>query len=309
MDKTQNTGIIVKNRQGFALMITLSVLSVIIALTMVLLSYFEEVQQDASHTKALIQADLYYTDITSIFQGFKDKKTLFSVLYRTALPLQTPDEKFSMLLQCKALNRGVNINWLGFANDAKKAALYTVAQDLFDFLAQEYGIQDPTRLMEIFIEEMENKNNLITSTQSRLHQKNGIISYQQFEVLLARYQFETDDLNIGLVPWKKYFIFSPGADKIDAEYSSAELIAYLFEIDLFSATEWVNSMDVERVSLESFVEQSGGDYAQQQGILAGNEFLDSTECSVAYAFAQEQYRFRFEYIQGEAKHFEFYGKQ
>lgn len=309
MDKTQNTGTTVKHRQGFALMITLSVLSVIIALTMVLLSYFEEVQQDASHTKALIQADVYYADIGSIFQSVKDKKTLFSVLYRTPFPLRTPDGRFSMLLQCKSLNRGVNINWLGLANSAEKAALYTVAQELFDFLAQEYGIQDPTRLLEILNEEIGDRKEFALKEQSRLHQKNGIMSYQQFEELLGRYQFEADDLKIGLVPWEKYFSFSVGEDKIDAEYSSAELIAYLFEMDLFIVNEWVNSIDIERSSLESFVNENGGEYAQRKSILADKEFLDATECSVEYAFEQEQYRFRFEYIQGEAKHFEFYGKQ
>ena len=74
MDKTLSTLNSVKSRPGFALLITLSVLSVIIALTMVLLSYFEEVQQDSSETKALIQADIYYTNITKVFQSIKNKK-------------------------------------------------------------------------------------------------------------------------------------------------------------------------------------------------------------------------------------------
>ena len=68
MDKLQHTPNDAKHRQGFALLVTLSVLSVIIALTMVLLSYFEEVQEDSIDTKALIQADIYYTNITNIFQ-------------------------------------------------------------------------------------------------------------------------------------------------------------------------------------------------------------------------------------------------
>ena len=66
MDETPSTEITVKTRQGFALLITLSVLSVIIALTTVLLSYLEEVQQDSTDTKALIQADIYHTNITII---------------------------------------------------------------------------------------------------------------------------------------------------------------------------------------------------------------------------------------------------
>lgn len=303
MDKTQSTRIVVKNRQGFALLITLSVLSVIIALTMVLLSYFEKVQQDASETKALIQADVYYTNITNIFQGFKNKKTLFSVLYKTALPLRTPDDKFSLILHCDPLHKGVNINWLS----SEKSALFTVAQDLFEILAQDYDIEDAGRLQEMLLEEIGSTNKSVLKEQSRLHQKNGIISYQQFAAIVSRYQFEIDDPKIGSVPWKKYFSFSPKADKIDGEYSSPELISYLFGIDISTVEEWTSVLD--KGTLEDFVRENGGDYAKRKSILAGETFLDATECSVGYALAEEQYRFSFEYIQGEAKHFEFYGKQ
>jgi len=307
MDKTQSTRIIGKNRQGFALMVTLSVLSVIIALTMVLLSYFEEVRQDAGETKALIQADIYYSDISSIFQRFKDKKTLFSVLYRTALPLQTPDGRFSLMLSCAPLSKGVNINWLGMESNSGKEALQSVAQELFDVLAQDYNIEDAGRLQEMLYEEIGGNKAFIFKEQSRLHQKKGIISYQQFAEIVSRYQFEVDDPEIGLVPWKKYFSFSPKSEKIDAEYSSPELLAYLFDMDLSTIQEWTSA--IERDTLENFVQANGGDYAQRKSILAGKDFLDETECTVSYALLEEQYRFSFEYRQGEAKHFEFYGKQ
>ena len=208
MDKTHCINTQVRSQQGFALMITLSVLSVIIALTMVLLSYFEEVQQDASETKALIQADLYYADISTIFKGFKDKKTLFSVLYRTALPLNTEDGRFSLMLQCESLSKGVNVNWLGLEGNAKNDDLLNVAQELFEDLAQEYNLEDTGRLLELLHEEIGNSNKFITKEQSRLHQKNGIISYQQFAGIVSRYQFEVDDSEIAKIPWKKYFSFS-----------------------------------------------------------------------------------------------------
>lgn len=307
MDKTQSTGIIGKNRQGFALLLTLSVLSVIIALTMVLLSYFEEVRQDAGETKALIQADLYYADITSIFQRFKDKKTLFSVLYRTALPLDDPDGRFSLILYCTPLSKGVNINWLGLEANSEKEALQSVAQELFEALAEEYDIEDAGRLQEMLYEEIGGNKEFIFKEQSRLHQKKGIISFKQFAEIVSRYQFEVDDPEIGMVPWKKYFSFSPESEKIDVEYSSPELIAYLFEMDISTAEEWTSA--IERDTLENFVQANGGDYAQRKNILAGKDFLDETECTVSYALLEEQYRFSFEYRQGEAKHFEFYGKQ
>lgn len=307
MDETQGTPIIARNRQGFALLVTLSVLAVIIALTTVLLSYLEEVQHDASDTKALIQADVYYTNITNIFQNFKNKETLFSVLYSTALPLETPDGRVSLVLQCDPLYKGVNINWLGLENNSTKASQYTVAQELFETLALEYNLEDVGRLQEMLIEEIGSKNRPVYKEQSRLHQKNGIISYHQFERILSRYQFETDDSQVGTVPWGKYFNFSPEAEKIDAKYSSPELIAYLFEIDVETVKEWVSSIE-ERGTLEDFVRENGGEYAQRANILAGKTFLEAAECSITYAFSKDQYRFRFEYIRGEAKHFEFYGK-
>ncbi len=226
------------SRQGFALLITLSVLSVIIGLTMVLLSYFEEVQQDASDTKALIQADVYYSDITNIFQGLEDKKTLFSILYTAALPLHTPDGKFSLILECEPLNKGVNINWLGWEHNA---TLQKTAEEIFEVLAQEYNMEDPGRLQTMLYEEIVPPNEATFKNQSRFHQKKGIISFQQFENIVSRYQFEVDDPNIGSIPWKKYFSFSPKSNKIDAEYSSPELISYLFDIDIETVREWAFS--------------------------------------------------------------------
>lgn len=304
MDKTPSTPNSVKSRTGFALLITLSVLSVIIALTMVLLSYFEEVQQDSSETKALIQADMYYANITKVFQGIKNKKELFPVLYSMALPLSTPDERFSLLLKCDPLQKGVNVNWLGWRGE--KEPLQSVAQELFEFLADKYELEDVGRLQDMLLEEIGGEDLFVQKEQSRLHQKNGIISYQQFEEVLNRYQFEVDDPKVGTVPWRDYLSFSPKAEKIDAEYSSADLIAYLFGMDEEVAQEWIPSAGIG--SLEDFVTQNGGEYTARKSILAGETFLDATECLVSYSLEEQQYGFRFEYIQGESKHFEFYGK-
>jgi hypothetical protein len=303
MDKTPSPPNSVKNRAGFALLITLSVLSVIIALTMVLLSYFEEVQEDSSETKALIQADIYYTNITKVFQSIQNKKELFPVLYSMVLPLNTPDDKFSLLLKCDPLQKGVNVNWLGWGE--KKEPLQSIAQELFEFLAEKYALEDVGRLQEMLLEEIGTEKLFVQKEQSRLHQKNGIISYQQFEKVLNRYQFEVDDSMIGTVPWRAYISFSLDAEKIDAEYSSPELIAYLFSMNEEVAEEWVPSAGL---SLEDFVTQNGGDYAMRKSVLAGESFIDATECLVSYSLEEQQYRFRFEYIQGESKHFEFYGK-
>lgn len=307
MDKIYYTNNNVNSQQGFALMITLSVLSVIIALTMVLLSYFEEVQNDAAKTKALIQADLYYADVGKIFKNFKNKKTLFSMLYQSAFPLDSEDGEFSLLLHCEPLSSGVNINWLRLESTAANQEKIDLAHELFEMLVQEYDVEDAGRLLELLYEEMGTSNRLGGQNQSRLYQKNGIISYKQFVNILNNYQFEVDDSEIGRVPWKEYFSFYLKSDKIDIEYSSAELIAYLFSVELSTAREWVSSLQKE--SLEVFVRTNAGDYAGRKSLLVGKDFLEETQCSVRYAMDGVYYRFRFEYIEGGATHFEFYGKE
>lgn len=303
MDKKETTFVACKQRKGFALLITLSVLTVIMALTTVLLSYLDEVRDDASRTKALIQANVYYADIIKTFSKLKDKKTLFSTLYLAPFPIASEDGRFMMTLACKPLSSAVNINWLGDDNKPEMREPYVLAQTVFDFLVQEYNLEDGMRLQEMLLEEIRNSER----KYSRLRQKNGIISYRQFTAIVNRYQFEVDDKKVSQIPWEKYFSFSPSSKVIDVEYSSPELIALMFDIDLQSVQEWY--VDPEKSSLETFVTTYGGDYAKRKKIVAGKKFLEESECTVSYASAGKSYSFDFEYVRGEAKYFEFYGKQ
>lgn len=307
MDKTKNAFIGHKPREGFALLVTLSVLTVIIALTTVLLRYLDEAREDASQTKALIQANVYYADITKVFNQLQDKKTLFSTLYLAPFPIASEDGRFMMTLSCKPLANGVNINWLGSSNAPEMAELYSLAQTVFDFLVHEYELQDGIRLQEMLLEEIKGQQDHTPATYSRFRKKNGIISYQQLSTIVSRYQFDSDDENAGNIPWERYFSFSGSAKVIDAEYSSPELIALMFDIDLQSVQEWYD--DPARSNLETFINLNGGNYAKRKEILAGDTFLEESGCTVSYEIAEKPYRFDFEYVQGEAKYFEFYGKQ
>ncbi|HFQ60870.1 MAG TPA: hypothetical protein ENK39_01040 [Epsilonproteobacteria bacterium] len=307
MDKTKIQGITVTHRRGFALMVTFSVLLIIIALTMVLLSYFKEVQHDSADTTAMIQADVYYADITSVFDKFKKKNTLFSTLYRFPVPLRSPDGRFQMMLRCQPLSNGVNVNWLAQEGQEGMRAQYTFAQTLFDTLAQEYDLEDASRLQEMLAEATGGKEKFVKKSYSRLRQKNGIISYQQFAQIVSRYQLEVDDPKASRIPWKKYFTFSSNAAKIDAEYASPELISLLFDIDLQSVRDWFS--DPQKGSLKSFVNNNGGNYASRQNIIVGKKFLEQSECMVSFSSGKRPYQFKFKYILGEAKHFEFYGKR
>ena len=293
----------VPHRKGFALFITLSVLAVIIALTGILLSYFDEVRKDAETTKALIQGNLYYTDIAKTFKNFKKKKTLYTTLYLMPVPLSSPDGRFSMLLKCRPLANGVNVNWLGLGNSQEMLEQYNTAQNLFDTVSQAYNLEDAGRLQEMLLEEIGGKEKFVQKEQSRLRQKNGIISYKQFEGIISRYQLEVDDQKVGRVPWAKLFVFSPTAKVIDGDYISAELISFLFDIDLATVKEeWIEG----EIKLKTFVQNMGGTYDQK---LFAKDFLEEAECEVQYGHADERFKFTFVDIQGEVKDFEFYGKQ
>ncbi len=309
MDKVRILLVATKRRNAFALVITLSVLAVIIALTMVLLSYFKSVQTDASKTEALIQANIYYADIIKIFNKMgKNKKGLLEVLYTYPVVLTSPDDRFSMLLRCKALSSGVNINWLGLgAKDINMTAAKEFAVETFERVTQEYNLEDPERLREVIIKEIGKKDNLVSKNNGRLRQKNGIISYKQFMAIVSRYQFEVDDEKASLVPWEKYFTFSSKAKVIDAKYSSAELLSFLFnDIDLQSFVAW-KKMPIAG-DLKTFVKNNAGDYAARKEIIIEKGFLEESECKVSFKKNEEQYSFSFNYIEGEAKYFEFYGK-
>ena len=304
MDKPRNSiKKVPQHKRGFALLITLSVLAVLIALTGVLLSYFDEVRKDAMVSKALIQGNLYYTDIQKIIKGFKEKKILFATLYQMPIPLASPDGRFNLLLICHPSTNGININWLGKENDPKMTEQYTVAQKLFDSIAQTYDLEDAGRLEELLLVEMPGEKPYVLKDDNRLFQKNGIISFKQFEQVLQQYQFETDDQKVSDIPWDKYFIFRKSSEFVDGDYFSAELIALLFNLDLDTVKEeWVEG----GIKLKDFVQRMGGTYNDK---LFSEDFIEEAECSVQYTYQDERFEFTFIDSEGEVQDFEFNGKQ
>jgi len=299
---------IVPHKKGFALIITLSALTVIIALTAVLISYIDEARKDSSASKAMIQGNLYYADIKKIFTKFKKKKTLYTTLYLSPIPFASPDGRFSVIVHCTPLANGVNINWWGLGNDQKMSEQFSMVQNIFEIIVQEYDLEDATRLEEMILEEIGGKNKFVQKEQSRLRQKNGIISFKQFEGILDRYQFEVDDVKVGKVPWEKFFVFNKiektaAENLIDGNHISAELVSFIFAIDLQTVKEeWVPGV----LDLKTFIQDNGGTYEQK---LFAKEFLAQSQCEVQYDYEGERFAFKFEDIEGEVKNFEFFGKQ
>jgi hypothetical protein len=173
---------------------------------------------------------------------------------------------------------------------------------LFEFLEEAYKIEDMDRLLELIYLEIGHIENSDES-QRRLIQKNGIISYRQFTEIIKRYEMEVDDQKVSKVPWASYLSFAKKSEKIDAEYASIPLISFLFDLDIRSVREWMYSR--EKPSLAIFVDNNGGDYNARKDVLASGKFLEASYCTVYYGAG---YKFTFDYIEGEAKYFEFYGK-
>jgi type II secretory pathway pseudopilin PulG len=299
-------------KKGFALLITLSVLSVIIALTLILLSYFDQVRRDAANTRALIQANIFYANVLKAFKVHKPKRVLKKIYKRPSI-LQKG--KFRLTIECKPLSSGVNINWLSpYAarkNDKNYVHKRRVALELYQMLVSKYKVKDPQELFERILEAIGGKKKYVQTQYSRLRQKNGIISYEQFEDIVTRYQLEVDDTKIGKVPWKKYFSFSREGTRIDVEYSSAELIHHLFDIDMGSIREWQMGREAleDTRSLKQFVSDefqlAPYNKYKQQAVISG-KILAEAICKVGYNVAGQAYHFTFEYINGGGRHFEFF---
>jgi len=305
MDKPKNINSLnASGKKGFALLITLSVLAVLMALTSVLLGYLDHVRKDAVRTKALIQSNLYYTDIRKIIGEFKDKKVFFNTLYMMPVPLVSSDGRFNLILKCRPLAKGVNINWMEYEDDNNMSEQYNAVEKVFDSIVQNYNLEDPERFKEMILEEINSKKGkFIRKENERLLQKNGIISSRQFKDILEQYQFEVDDPKVSEIPWEKLFVFKKNINIMDGNYLSAELIAILFDMDLSSVKdEWVEGT----VELKDFVQKSGKTYNPK---LFAEDFLEQAECNVQYTYRDERFAFGFIDNKGEVKDFEFYGKQ
>ena len=298
------------HRNGVALLITLITVAMMMVMIATLLSTLDSVRQDAKRTEAMIQANIYYSDIATLFKTFPEgpKSKLFGILYTAPIPFAGEDGGFAIDIACRPMTAGININWLGIGNDPKMQQQQEAALKVFDGIAANYNLRDPQRLLEMLLEEIgKDDNRFVIKEQSRLWQKRGIISSQQLERILQRYELEADDPAVALVAWEKLFSFAPDAVSVEGDYMSAELVALLFDEALDTVQEeWFEGVD----ALETFLASRGED-RNEYGTLFSNskEFRPYAQCSVGYAYREERYKFSFVYMNEEIKRFEFYGRQ
>lgn len=311
MDKMQD---IVRMRRGVVLFITLSVIAAMLVLVGAIFAYLDKSREDASHTAALIQADLIFRDSKVAIDALlkkasKDKKVekeILDTLYLASVTIQAEDnEAIFTALDCQPLDNGVDINWLGLEHNSSAQILYSSAQTTFDLLAEKYNIQDATRLLSQIRAAIGGTEESELRNQGRMEQKKGIINLSQFQKIIRDYRFEVDDNEIEKIAWEEYFSFDLQSSVIDGNYLSAELIALFFEMELDAVKEeWFEGDD-----LKAFVSSLGGDSSRYNDKLFAAEALERMECRVTYGYQGIVYAMGFDYIEGKAEKFEFYGKQ
>ncbi len=311
MDKTEN---IVRMRQGVVLFITLSVIVAMLVLVGAVFSYLDKSREDASRTAALIQADLIFRDskvaIDALLKkGSKNKdmkKEILDTLYLASITIQAEEnEEIFTTLGCQPLDNSVDINWLGLENNNSAQGLYTSAQITFDLLVEKYNIQDASRLLSLIRSAIDDQEELEVQNEGRLRQKQGIISLSQFQTIVRDYLFETDDSKIEKIDWEEYFSFDVKSSLVDGNYLSAEFIALFFEMELdVVREEWFEGED-----LKAFISSFGGDLSRYNEKIFATEAIERMECRVTYGYQGLVYAMGFNYIEGKAEKFEFYGKQ
>jgi len=298
----------VASRKGFALLLTLSILAIVIGLSSTLVSYMSTARNSATSTRALIQGNIFYADIQAVLKKFQSQKeTLYKILYKTPVPFEMDNNRLSIMLKCEPLANSVNINWIAYGNDSKFDAQYQAAQKVFEYLAQRYNLVNINLLEEQIIARIKNQDES-DDFSDRLKSKKFILSYKDFEKILFEYSQEENDKNIIKIPWNKYFVYNmvdkdPKNNLIDGNYMSAELISVLFDMEIdIIREEW----EIGETKLGDLLNNNGIGFNKN---LFEQKFYARTKCEVYYDYMDHRFKFTFNDIDNEVKNFEFYGRQ
>jgi len=301
-------------RKGVVLFITLSIITAMLTIVGVIFAYLKKSRDNASYTAAMIQADLLFRDskdtISALLKkggGDKEiKKTILDTLYLAPVTLQAEEnEELFATLNCRPMNGGADINWLRLENNSSAQYLYNATQTVFGQLIERYNIQNATMLLSRIMQAVGKEDSPAGQGLGRLEQKKGIISLLQMQNIARDYRFEEDDPAVEEIVWESYFSFDPTSSKMDGNYLSAELIASFFDIELdLVKEEWFGGED-----LKKFVTSHGGDLSRYSKKLFAEEPIERMQCRVSYGYQGSAYAFGFDYLEGKAEKFEFFGKQ
>ena len=291
-------------RPAITLLITLSVIATMIALMGVMFKYLDVARGKAEVKASMIQANLLSADVSQFLHqilGKKPSKSTMQTLFETPLGLSAESGEFSMGISCQPLASRINITWLGLENMATKQKAYSLASSLFEMLTDEANLRDSTLLKEKITAALKPGRSSTFGVPSRINKKKGIITFKKFQELLDDYRFETDDNRVYRIPWQRYFSFGTSEEKVDGDFASPELLAFLYDVDLNVVRE-----NYQLGALNQFLSEIGESRAAYKWLFS-EKALAVAQCKASYTFRKGNYGFVFNYMHGKVEGFEFFG--
>jgi hypothetical protein len=279
-----------------------------IALMGVMFKYLDVARGKAEVKASMIQANLLSADMGQMLRqilGKKPSKSTMKTLFETPLGLSAQSGEFAMTIACSPLANRVNITWLGLEGVGKKQKAFSLAQSLFEMLTDQVNLRDTALLREKILAEIKQTNSMVFGVSSRINKKKGIISFKKFQEILDDYRYEADDIRIYRIPWQKYFSFGISEQKIDGDFISSELLAFLYNVEINVVQE-----DFEMGELDNFLSEIGESRATYKWLFSEPKRpLPIAQCKASYRFRKGSYSFRFNYVDRRIEGFEFFSNQ
>jgi len=292
-----------KMRSAITLLITLSVIATMIALMGMMFKYLDIARSKAEIKASMIQANLLSADVLQLLHqvlGKRPSKNAMQTLYETPLVLRAESGEFSMSISCKPLLNRINIIWLGLGSTSKNRQAYALSSAIFDMLTDKANLRDASLLREKITVFLKTVRSSTFGIPSRINKKKSIITFEKFRQLLDDYRFETDDDRVYRIPWQRYFYFGANEKKIDADFVTSELLAFLYDVDPSIVRE-----NYKAGELNNFLSEIG-ESRKTYGWLFSEKVLGAARCRTSYAFRKGNYGFSFNYIHGGVESFEFF---
>jgi len=294
-------------RPAITLLITLSVIATMIALMGVMFKYLDIARSKAEIKASMIQANLLSADIVTLLRqtlGKSPSKSTMKTLFETPLGLSAENGEFSMGISCRPLADRVNILWLGLGDTSSREKEFSLAQSLFEMLTDKANLRNAALLKEKVLAALKQDTGTTFGIPSRINKKKGIISFKKFRQILDDYRYEADDDRVYRIRWQKYFSFGIREQKIEGDFISPELLAFLYDVDITVVQE-----DFEMGELNRFLSEIGESRAAYRWLFSeAKKPLPLVQCSASYRFRKGNYGFVFKYIDKRIEGFEFSGK-
>jgi len=299
-----------KKKRGVALLITMMVITSIMAIIAISFSYLDKAKKDAGVTSAIIQGNLLYSNCVDILKRFlpkgSDNSDKLKMLYRMPMMLNESKSAFSLNLNCQPLMIGPSISWLNEDLTRTVPEKTNLTKKILHNIIEKYNIENPVQLETLIIQSVTGRHLDDQEFIPRVTPQKGITSKEQFKRLMTDYFLKHSDKNVLTVPWEKYFSFIEGDNnrtKIDGTYLSSEFISVAFDIPIEIVEEW----NREEETLLSFLQNNGINESLNKKIYA-KKALNAMHCETTYSYKSRQYGFKFNYIEGRSDNFEFNGQ-